>query len=44
MEMLDYANFIVSGSIFFNLPPYAERKIHLNSFLVCRQRESNPGA
>ena len=33
---------IVSGTI-SNLPPYAERKIHLNSFLLYRRRESNPG-
>ena len=42
MEMLDHANFIKSGSI-FNLPPYAKRKIHLNSFWLCSPWKSNPG-
>ena len=39
MEALDHTIFIVSCSI-SNLPPYAERKIHLNSLLLCRRPES----
>ena len=38
-EML--SNFFVSGSI-FNLPPYAERNITLNSFVVCRMGGIEP--
>ena len=34
---------LVSGSISFIIPPYTERKNHLNiAHCFCRQRESNP--